>query len=99
MNLSNRYKEERRKKFPKTKRFSNMGDYYQFSNEGLINLQNAIMTLQGEQQQLMAKIGINQASIAKYASQLGPFMQELIFDSNISIEDVRRSIEIKTEYL
>jgi hypothetical protein len=47
MTLSNRFKEERRKRFPKAKRFSDMGEYYRFSNEGLMNLQNAIMALQG----------------------------------------------------
>lgn len=47
MTLSNRFKEERRKRFPKAKRFSNMGEYYRFSNEGLMNLQNAIMAIQG----------------------------------------------------
>lgn len=76
-----------------------MGEYYRFSNEGLMNLQNAIMALQGQQQNLMASIGINQAVIAKYAAELGPFMQELVFDSSISLEEVKKSIEIKIEYL
>lgn len=43
----------------------------------------------------MATIGINQAVIAKYAAQLGPFMQDLVFDSSISLEDVKQSLEIK----
>jgi hypothetical protein len=47
----------------------------------------------------MASIGINQAVIAKYAAELGPFMQELVFDSSISLEEVKKSIEIKIEYL
>lgn len=95
MTLSNSFKEERRKKFPKSKRMSNMGDYYRFSSEGLNKLQTTIMQLQGEQQQLMAKIGINQASISKFGAHLGPFMQELVFASNISIEDVKKSLELK----
>lgn len=99
MALSNKFKEERRKRFPKVKRFSNIGEYYRYSNEGLNKLQGTIMQLQGEQQQLMNKIGISQASISKYAAQLGPFMQELVFSSNISLEDVRKSIDMKTEYL
>ena len=47
----------------------------------------------------MASIGINQASIAKYGPQLGAFMQELVFDSSVTIEEVKQSIELKTEYL
>ena len=47
----------------------------------------------------MAAIGINQTTIAKFGPQLGPFMQELVFDSDISIEEVKKSINLKTEYL
>jgi len=43
--------------------------------------------------------GISQAKFAQYAAQLGPFMQELIFSSDVSLEDLKRSLEIKTEYL
>lgn len=99
MNLSNKFKEERRKRFPKAKRFTNMGDYYRFSSEGLSNLQSEIMDLQKEQQKLMTMIGINQSMMAKYAAQLGPFMQELVFDTNISLDEVKKSIDLKTEYL
>jgi len=52
-----------------------MGEYLKFSSEGLMRLQQVIMQLQGEQGQLMASLGLNQASLAQYASQLGPFMQ------------------------
>jgi len=40
----------------------------------------------------MAMIGISQATIAKYAAQLGPFMQELVYDSDVSLEGVKRSV-------
>lgn len=76
-----------------------MGDYYRFSSEGLSNLQSEIMDLQKEQQKLMTMIGINQSMMAKYAAQLGPFMQELVFDTNISLDEVKKSIDLKTEYL
>ena len=76
-----------------------MPEYFKFSNEGLNNLQNTIMELQKEQTQLMANIGISQAAIARHGPHLGAFMQELVFDTDVSIEDVRRSISLKTEYL
>ncbi len=64
-----------------------------------MNLQNSIMKLQGEQGQIMAQLNFNQSKMVKYASQLQPFMQELIFSSDIALEDVKKSIEIKTNYL
>jgi len=63
-----------------------MADYFRFSSEGLTTLQTSIIQLQKEQTELMAAIGINQSSIAKFGPQLGPFMQELVFDSDISLE-------------
>ena len=57
------------------------------------------MGLQQEQSQLMAKIGVNQAKIAQYSAQLGPMMQEMIFDSSITLEDVKKNLNMKTEYL
>ena len=96
MHLNNKFKFERRKKFPHEKRFSNMADYFRYSSEGLTTLQTAIIELQKEQTELMATIGVNQASIAKFGPQLGPFMQELVFDSDIDVEEVKKSIKMKT---
>ena len=52
-----------------------MGDYFKFASQGLSVLQTSIVDLQREQTQLMAAIGINQGTIAKFGPQLGPFMQ------------------------
>jgi hypothetical protein len=76
-----------------------IGEYFRFTSNGLLDLQNTIMGLQAEQGQLMAMVGLNQAKVAQYAQHLGAFMQELVFDSDISIEEVKRSIELKTSYL
>ncbi len=58
------------------------------------------MELQGEQTKLMALVGINQAKFAQFASQLGPFMQDLVFgNAEITLTDLKRSLELKTEYL
>jgi HD-GYP domain-containing protein (c-di-GMP phosphodiesterase class II) len=99
MSLNNRFKEERRKRFPHDRRFKEMDEYFRFSSEGLNALQNSIMSLQREQTQLMATIGISQATVARYGHQLGAFMQELVFDSDVTVEEVRKSIEMKTDYL
>lgn len=64
-----------------------------------MQLQNSVMKLQGEQAQLMAKFGLSQQKLAQYAQQLGPFMQELIFSNNITLEDTRTHLKLKTEYL
>lgn len=81
MAITTKLKVDRRKKFPHSKRFSEMGEYFRFSNEGLNELQNHILSLQKEQTQLMASLGISQASLAKYGPQLGAFMQELVLDN------------------
>lgn len=73
-----------------------MADYFRYSSEGLTTLQTSIIELQKEQTELMAAIGVNQASIAKFGPQLGPFMQELVFDSDINVEEVKKSIKMKT---
>ena len=99
IHLNNQFKKDRRKKFPHEKRFSHMAEYFKFSNENLLSLQSAIMELQKEQTQLMAAIGVNQTTIGKFGPQLGPFMQELVFDSDITSSEVKKSIEMKTEYL
>ena len=99
MAFNNQFKVERRKRFPHEKRFSQMAEYFKFSNEGLNSLQNTIMELQKEQTHLMASIGISQAAIAKHGAHLGAFMQELVFDTTVSLDDVKRSIALKTEYL
>lgn len=62
-------------------------------------LQKKVMELQGEQTELLGLAGISQGKFAQYAAQLGPFMQELIFSSDVSLEDLKKSLEIKTEYL
>ena len=46
MVLNNKFKFERRKKFPHAKRFSDMGEYFRFASEGLTVLQNSIVDLQ-----------------------------------------------------
>ena len=99
MSLNNKFKQDRRKRFPHQRRFSDMADYFRFASEGLTSLQTSIVELQKEQTQLMAAIGVNQASIAKYGPQLGAFMQELVFDSEIDLNEVKKSIELKTQYL
>jgi len=99
MAFNNKFKAERRKKFPHEKRYSQMAEYFRFSNEGLNNLQTTIMELQKEQTQLMSSIGISQAAIARHGAHLGAFMQELVFDTSVSLDDVKRSIALKTDYL
>ena len=96
MNLNNKFKHDRRKRYPHAKRFSDMAGYFRFASEGLTTLQTSIVELQKEQTQLMSVIGINQATIAKFGPQLGSFMQELVFDSDISVEEVKKSISLKT---
>ena len=99
MAFNNQFKADRRKRFPHEKRFSQIVEYFKFSNSGLNDLQDTLMDLQKEQTHLMASIGISQAAIAKHGAQLGAFMQELVFETSISLEDVKRSIALKTEYL
>lgn len=77
----------------------NMVEYFKFTSEGLLRLQRRIMELQHEQTDLIAQSGISQAHLAQYAPQLGQFMQELVFGSDIPLEDLKRSIAIKTDYL
>jgi hypothetical protein len=43
------------------------------------------MQLQNEQTQIMATLGLSQNSLARHAAQLGPFMQELVLDNNITL--------------
>lgn len=57
-----------------------------------MTLQKKIMELQGEQTQLLALAGISQTKFAQYAAQLGPFMQELVFSSDIQLEDLKKSL-------
>jgi len=64
-----------------------------------MKLQQTIMQLQTEQTQLMTSLGITQAKLAPFSAQLGAFMQELVFDCDISLEDVKKSLQLKTEYL
>lgn len=64
-----------------------------------MKLQQTVMELQTEQSQLMQSLGLSQATLARYAQQLGPFMQDLVFSNDISLEEVKTSINLKTEYL
>jgi hypothetical protein len=77
LSLTGKYKAERRKRFPKETRFSNISEYMKETAEGLMQIQGTLMHLQNEQGQIMAAFGLTQASMAKYASQLGAFMQEM----------------------
>ena len=97
--VSNKFKEQRRKRFPKGTRFENMLQYFKFTSEGLLKLQRKIMDLQGEQTELISQVGISQVQLAQYANQLGAFMQELVFGNDIPLSDLKRSITIKTDYL
>nr|BAJ96902.1 predicted protein [Hordeum vulgare subsp. vulgare] len=54
-----------------------MPEYMRETANGLMELQNVLLQLQNEQGQIMAAFGLSQQSMAKYAAQLGPFMQEL----------------------
>jgi hypothetical protein len=52
----------------------------------------------------MASFGLNQGTLARFAAQLGPFMQELQLqelDLNgaITLENTRTYLQLKTEYL
>jgi formate dehydrogenase maturation protein FdhE len=99
LGISEKFKVERRKRFPHQSRFENIGDYLKFTAEGLMKLQQTVMELQTEQSQLMQSLGLSQATLARHASSLGPFMQDLVFSNDISLEEVKMSINRKTEYL
>lgn len=73
--VSGKYKAERRKRFPKEIRYSRIPEYFKETAESLVQIQNTLMKLQNEQGQIMASFGLTQASLARYAAQLGPFMQ------------------------
>lgn len=75
--LAAKYKADRRKRFPKEIRYTRMPEYMRETANGLMELQNVLLQLQNEQGQIMAAFGLSQQSMAKYAAQLGPFMQEL----------------------
>lgn len=64
-----------------------------------MKLNNVLSQMQGEQVQLMASVGLTQAKMAKYAHHLGAFMQEMIFDKTITLENARTYINLKTDYL
>lgn len=84
--LSNMFKQNRRKLFPKESRFDRLPEYMRHSFEGIMQLQNAVMQLQNEQGQLLGSIGLTQAKLAQFGPQLAPFMQELILNSDISLD-------------
>lgn len=60
-----------------------------YASEGIMKLQNTVMQLQGEQGTLLQSCGLSQASLVKYGPQLGPYMQELVFSSQVNIDDVK----------
>lgn len=97
--LSNKHKEERRRLFPKDIRLNRLSEYFRQSLESTIALQNSIMQLQQEQNNVLTSLGLTQAKIAKYGPELAPFMQELILNTDITVEQVRENIKIKTEFL
>ena len=51
-----------------------------------MKLQQMVMQLQGEQQQLLLSTGVSQSAFMKYGQQLGQFMQEITFSSDVSLE-------------
>lgn len=102
--VAGKYKEERRKRFPKEARFTRMPEYMRETADSLMQIQNMMMQLQNEQGQIMASFGLNQGTLARYAAQLGPFMQELQLqeldlNGGISLENTRLYLQLKTEYL
>ncbi len=97
--ISDKHKEERRRFFPKGTRLNRLMEYFKQSLESTMALQNSIMQLQQEQNNILTSLGLTQAKIAKYGPQLAPFMQELILNTDISLEQVRESLQIKTEFL
>lgn len=97
--LSNKHKEERRRLFPKDIRLERLSEYFRQSLESTMALQNSIMQLQQEQNNILTSLGLTQAKITKYGPELAPFMQELILNTDITVEQVRESIKIKTEFL
>jgi hypothetical protein len=73
--ITEKHKQERRKRFPKELRFARMPEYMREVSEGLMLLQNAMGQIQNEQNQIMASLGITQGVLTKYGQQLGSFMQ------------------------
>jgi hypothetical protein len=97
--ISSEIKVKRRKQFPKEMRYSRISEYLKATTEGLMKLQTVLSQMQGEQVQLMASVGLTQSKMAKYAHHLGAFMQEMIFDKTITLEDARTYVNLKTDYL
>ena len=58
------------------------------------------MEFQGEQQKILASLGITQQTVAQHAAQLAGFMQDLMGDfGDISVEKVKIHMNLKTEFL
>jgi hypothetical protein len=93
--LSNVYKTERRKRFPKEYRFARMPEYFKATVENISQLQNSIMQLQHEQTQLMASFGLTQNKLAQFGPQLAPLMNELLLSQDVSVDDVRAFLALK----
>jgi hypothetical protein len=62
-------------------------------------MQQVIMNLQDEQTKIMRGLGIDGSKYNEYAAELGPFMQTLVYDHTITLEQVKLSINLKTDYL
>lgn len=99
LQISSEIKEKRRKQFSKEMRYTRTAEYLQATTEGLMKLNNVLTQMQGEQVQLMASVGLTQSKMAKYAHHLGAFMQEMIFDKTITLENARTYVNLKTDYL
>jgi hypothetical protein len=97
--VSSEIKVNRRKLFPKELRYTRISEYLKTATEGFMKIQNVVFQMQGEQAQLMASVGLTQSTMAKYAQHLGAFMQEMIFDKSITLEDARTYVNLKTDYL
>lgn len=52
--LTDEFKRERRKQFPREIRFHRMAEYMRCAQEGMMKLQGTVMQFQQEQQQLMS---------------------------------------------
>jgi hypothetical protein len=61
-----------------------------------MNLQQTVMQLQNEQSQLMSTFGLTQAKMAQFAQQLNPFMQSLMIDNTLTLEDTKAHFQLKS---
>lgn len=76
-----------------------MPEYMRLAISNLTDLQQVVMQLQNEQTNLMAVFGLSQQKLMQFGPQLAPFMQQLVFDNDISLDDTKIHLALKTEYL